>query len=155
MDKILIALDYSKNTMSVFEKGKELAQSLKAHVVLVHVLSDTTQYSYLNYSPILGFDETSDMDVVQSNTVKDVRLAAEQFLERYKDQLEGLEVTTVLQQGDFAEQIIKTGKDEGVDILVLGTRGRKGLDKLLIGSVAEKVLKKSEIPVFIVPVKNL
>lgn len=155
MNKVLIALDYSESTMGVFEKGKELAQSMNAKVVLVHVLSETTQYSYLNYSPILGFDETSEMDVLQTNTVKDVRLAAEQFLDRFKEQFAGLEVSTVLKQGDYADQILSAAEETGADIIVLGTRNRKGLDKILIGSVAEKVLKRSKVPIMIIPVRNI
>ena len=52
---------------------------------------------------------------------------------------------------DLAETILKVAKDEAVDILVMGRHSRRGLGKLLIGSVTEKVLHHSNLPLFIIP----
>jgi nucleotide-binding universal stress UspA family protein len=58
-----------------------------------------------------------------------------------------------LKEGEFDESILQSAKEMQVDIIVLGTHSRKGLGKILMGSVAEKVLHHTSIPLFIIPVK--
>ena len=62
-------------------------------------------------------------------------------------------IETVVSNGDFAETILKTATKLNVDIIVMGTHSRRGLEKILMGSVAEKVLRYSLIPMFIIPTK--
>ena len=69
MKKILIALDNNVGAHKVAAGGYELAQALDAHTILMHVTSDSTYYSSLNYSPIMGFDAYSNSDVEQTNVV--------------------------------------------------------------------------------------
>ena len=59
MKKILIALDYSPSAQQVAEAGSELAKSMNAQVILLHVIYDPTYYSSINYSPIMGFEGLS------------------------------------------------------------------------------------------------
>ena len=49
--------------------------------------------------------------------------------------------------GDAAEEIVNYAKDEGINLIVMGTHGRKGLDRILFGSVAERVIKTASVPV--------
>jgi nucleotide-binding universal stress UspA family protein len=49
--------------------------------------------------------------------------------------------------GDAADEILKVIESEGIDLLIMGTHGRKGLEQVIFGSVAEKVVKKSPVPV--------
>ena len=63
-------------------------------------------------------------------------------------------IKTIVKDGDFAETILNTAKDLDAEIIVMGTHSRRGLDKILMGSVAEKVLQHSSIPVFIIPTKT-
>lgn len=154
MKKILIALDYSEATLLIAEKGNELAKAFGAEVILIHVLSDPTYYNSLNYSPIMGFDSFSNLDIVQSSTIEDVRNAAQDFLNRFKKKMALPEAETVLSEGDFADEILKTASEKNADIIVMGTHSRTGIDKIFMGSVAEKVLRKSEVPVFIIPIRT-
>ncbi|MGH2563279.1 MAG: universal stress protein, partial [Ginsengibacter sp.] len=73
MKKILIALDNNAGAQKIAESGYELAQALHAETILLHVTSDSTHYSSLNYSPILGFDSFSNLDVVQTDTVMELK----------------------------------------------------------------------------------
>lgn len=154
MKKVLIALDYSDVTQQVAEKAGDLARSLAAEVVLVHILSDVTYYSSLNYSPILGFDSFSNLDILQTSIVDDVKSAAEDFLNRIKEDFHLENAETVIREGDFADEILNVASEHHADIIAVGTRSRKGIDKILIGSVAQKVLNKSNIPVFMIPVNK-
>ena len=63
-------------------------------------------------------------------------------------------IQTVIKDSDFGQSILDTATEMNVDVIVLGTQVRYGLDKILMGSVAQKVLHKSSIPLFIIPTKD-
>lgn len=154
MKKVLIALDSNAGTQKVAATGYELSKALHAHTILMHVTSDPTYYSSLNYSPITGFDAFSDLDVEQTNAVNKLKRTAQDYLDNAKQNLGDETIETVLKEGDYAENILQTAKEMKVDIIVVGTHSRKGLDKVLLGSVAEKVLRHTTMPLFIIPVKS-
>lgn len=154
MKKILIALDNNASAQKIAETGYELSEALHAETILLHITSDSTYYSYLNYSPILGFDSFSNLDVVQTDTVKELKRTAEDYLDNVKLSLGDETIETVVKRGDYAENILQTAKEMNADVIVMGTHSRKGLDKVLLGSVAEKVLHLANIPLFIIPVKS-
>lgn len=154
MKKVLIALDYSGATIEISRRGAELAAAFDAQLILTHVLSDITYYTSLNYSPILGFDSFSNMDVLQSDTADEVRKAAHGFLERCRTEVGWPQAEIIVGEGDFAEEILKVAAEKGADVIVMGSHSRKGIDKIFMGSVAEKVLHRSNIPVYIIPIRN-
>ena len=77
----------------------------------------------------------------------------EDYLENVKWNLGDETIETIVKEGDYAENILQTAKEMNADMIVLGTHSRKGLDKVLLGSVAENVLHHSTIPLLIIPVK--
>jgi nucleotide-binding universal stress UspA family protein len=154
MKKVLIALDNNAGAQKVAASGYELAQALHAHTILMHVTTDATYYSSLNYSPIMGFDTFSNLDVEQTNAVEKLKTTAQNYLDDVKLSLDNETIETVLKEGDYAENILQTAEELKADIIVLGTHSRKGLDKVLLGSVAEKILQNATIPLFIIPVKT-
>jgi len=151
MSKVLIALDYDPSAQEVAEKGFAFAKSMGAQVVLLHVTSDYVYYSSLDYSPILGYDTFSNLGALQTNTLEELRVAAENYLKSMKEHLGDPGIETLVRDGEFGEVILETAEEKNIDILVLGTHGRRGLDKILMGSVAEKVLQSTKIPLFIIP----
>ncbi|MEO6135002.1 MAG: universal stress protein [Ginsengibacter sp.] len=154
MKKILIALDYDPSAETIARQGYQLAKSMNAQVILMHVVADSTYYSSLNYSPIMGFDSFSNMDIVQTNAIEGVKEAAQDYLDRTKHFLGDESIDTIIKDGDFGDGILETATEMNVDIIVLGTHSRRGLEKILMGSVAEKVMNKSSIPLFIIPTKK-
>ena len=155
MKKILIALDFDPSAQIVAETGYELAKAMNAHVTLLHVVSDATYYSSLNYSPIMGFDTFSNMDIVQTDAIIELQEAANEFLQKSKQHLGGEAIDTITRGGDFGDTIIDVAADINADIIVMGTHSRRGLEKILMGSVAEKVLHKSAVPLYIIPTKRV
>lgn len=155
MKKVLIALDYNPSAQKVAEAGYALAKAMNAQTILLHVTSDATYYSSLNYSPIMGFGGFSNSYIVETDTLEEIKKAAKIFLDKSKEHLGDDKIETVVKDGDFAETILSTAKELNADIIVMGTHSRRGLDKILIGSVAEKVLRHSCIPLFIIPTKTL
>lgn len=154
MKKILIAVDYDPTAQKIAETGYAFAKSMGARVTLLHVTSDYVYYSSLDYSPILGYDSFSNLGVIQTNTIEELHNAAENYLETTKRHLGDETIETVVKDGDFGEVILETAEELNIDIIVMGTHGRRGLDKILMGSVAEKVLRNSSIPLFIIPTKE-
>ncbi len=154
MKKVLIALDYDPSSIKVAEKGYSLAKKMGAEVVLMHVLSEPVYYSSVEYSPILGFNDYMNMGTFQTETIQGLKKAAQHFLDRTKYHLGDENIHTLLKEGETADSILESAKNMDADIIVLGTHSRKWLENILIGSVAESVLKHSTLPLFIVPIKN-
>lgn len=151
MKKILIALDYYPSAEKIAETGYALAKAMDAAVILVHVLDAPTYYSNLDYSPIMGYGGfNTSADFVDQESLE---RAAGDFLEQSKKHLGDGRITTSVLEGDCAEAILTAAKAHQADVIVLGTHSRRGLDKLLMGSVAQKVLHRCEVPVFIIPSK--
>ena len=155
MKKILIALDYDSTAQKVAETGHELATAMNAHTILLHVVSDPSYYATLDYSPIMGFGGFSSGDSGEANTAEELNKVAQNYLDRSKQHLGDGEIETIVGTGDFGETILATATRLNVDIIVMGTRGKRGLEKILMGSVAEKVLRHSLIPLFIIPTSSV
>ncbi len=153
MKKVLIALDYNPDAQKIAEAGYVLSRALGAQAILLHVTSDATYYSSLNYSPIMGFDGFSNLDGIQTNTVEELKSVARNYLDKTRQHLGDETIEIILKEGEFDEGILQTAKEMEVEMIVLGTHSRKGLGKILMGSVAEQVLQHTTIPLFIIPVK--
>lgn len=125
---------------------------MHAEVILLHVVADYTYYSSLDYSPIMGFDSFSNLGVLQTNTVTELQNAAEDYLNKTKRFLGDDTIRTVVKDGDSGQAIINAAKEFEADVIVMGSHSRRGLEKILMGSVAEKVLRNSSLPLFIIPV---
>jgi nucleotide-binding universal stress UspA family protein len=154
MKKVLIALDYDPTAQKVAETGFSLAKAMGAEVVLLHVMARPVYYSSLEYSPIMGFNGFMQKGPLQMNSMESLEKASIEFLEKSKQHLGDNTIQTLVKEGEFFESILKTAKDLHVDIIVMGSHSRRWLDDILMGSVTEKVLHHSTIPLFIVPTKK-
>lgn len=152
MKKVLIALDNSSFAHKIAKTGHCLAKSMEAQTILLHVLSDRPYYAHLDYSPIMGLDGLSTS--VKSETWDELHKVASSYLDKLKEVLGSENIDTIIKQGDFSETILETATELKVDFIVMGTHSRRGLKKILLGSVAHKILQESPIPLFIVPVKS-
>ena len=144
MNKVLIALDYDPTAKKVAKSGYSIASAMGAEVFLLHVIEDLTVYSlsYLNMGPL------------QLDSVVELKEASQQFLDKTKLFLGDLTIQTVVKEGNFADSIIQTAKELDVDIIVMGSLSKKWLENIVLGSVSQKVMLQSTIPMFIVPTKK-
>ena len=142
--KVLIALDYDATSKKVAEEGYSLAQSMNAETILLHVISELpVYYSDSNYNHEFKVDMLGDLNKT-----------TQAFLDKTKKQLGDEDVQTVIMEGEIADTILKTAKELGVNIIVMGSHSRKWLESIILGSQAEDVLTNTPIPVLIVPVKK-
>ncbi|MEP6951730.1 MAG: universal stress protein [Ginsengibacter sp.] len=153
MKKILIALDYDPLAQKIAEVGYSLAKDMNAKVILLHVISDASSYSSLNYLPIMGFDNFNNADVIETVITDEfLKKTAQEYLDKSKEHLGDETIETIVKDGDFGNSILEVAAEKNVDVIVMGSHRRTGLDKILMGSsIAEKVLHHSSIPLFIVP----
>jgi nucleotide-binding universal stress UspA family protein len=153
MKKILIALDYDPSSKKVAETGFALAKAMKAETILLHVVTDPIYYSNTEYSPILGFGGQVDLAPIQLDNEESLLKASKHFLDLAKKHLGDKDTITLVKEGDYADAILEAAKELKADIIVLGSHSRKWLQNIVIGSVSEKVLHHTTIPVFIIPIK--
>lgn len=155
MKKILIALDYDPTAQAIAEKGLMLAKSMGAEVTLLHVIADPVYYSSVNYSPIMGFTGYMDMDPSQTDITAEIKKGSLLFLERSKQHLADDSIKTLVTEGNIADSILDTAKEMEADVIVIGSHSRSWLNDILVGSVTEKVLHSSIVPLFIIPTKKI
>lgn len=154
MKKILIALDYSPTAKKVAETGFLLAKLMKAEVTLLHVISDPVYYSSTEYSPIMGYTGNMEMAQFQLDSIAGLEKASQNFLDKTKLHLGDNSIETIVMEGDFADAILKTAKKIHADLIVMGSHSHKWLENILMGSVTEKVLHLTTIPLLIIPTKK-
>jgi len=154
MKKVLIALDYNPGAQRIAETGYELSKALNAQTILLHVISSATYYSSLNYSPIVGFDSSSNLDVVQTDSIEKVKGLAQIYLDKSKRLLGDKAIQTIVKEGDFGETILQTAREFKADLIIMGTHKHKGLDRILMGSIVENVLQHTDIPLLIIPLNH-
>jgi nucleotide-binding universal stress UspA family protein len=133
--RILVALDGSKCSETVIPKVEELAFNMKAGICLLRVASAHT---------FPGADPTEA-------EVKVVREAKE-YLQGLEDRLraKGFDVNTHVRYGDDVEEILDHAAQKEIDLIAMSTSGHRGVKHFLLGSVAEKVLRHTPKPVFLV-----
>jgi nucleotide-binding universal stress UspA family protein len=135
--KVLVATDFAESSRAAADVGVELAQAFHVPLVLVHsYLVPTYVYTSVPFVPV--------KDYLQS-----YEEAARELLEKERARLEGkgIEVTAMLQAGRAWEEILSAAERIDAGLIVMGTHGRRGLPRALLGSVAEKVVRLSSIPV--------
>ena len=154
MKKILIALDYNPTAQKIAETGFSLAKAMNAQVVLLHVIADPVYYSSAGYSPIMGFGGYVDIDILHPNISEELKKESQRFLNNSKEYLGELSIQTLIKEGNVPDSIIEVSKEENIDIIVMGSHSRKWLEQIVMGSITERVLNQSSIPLYIIPTKK-
>jgi len=153
--RVIIAMDYDPSAQKVAETGYLLAQAMNAEVMLVHAITDTIGYYSRGYSSIMGFTGYANNDLWNLGSMEDLTAASQEFLGKTREHLGDENIRTVIENGDPADAILRAASKFGADVIVMGSHSRRGLEKVLMGSVAEKVLHHTRIPMFIIPVRKV
>lgn len=143
LKKILIATDGSSRSRKAACYGVELAKLAGAEVVALFVI-DVASWSSLEESITIQTPRKSAREILAKRGEK-----ATAYVEGLARK-EGLRTRSIIAEGNPAQQIIKTACDECADLIVMGTLGAGGIARFLIGSVTEKVVRHSPIPVLTV-----
>lgn len=138
--KVLIAVDDGPSAEKIALAGYELGQQLNAEIALLTVV-DTR---FLLTEGVVTPKEMAEL--IKANAIKNQQVLIENVFKASK-------VWTFSEEGKPSEVILSVADEWEANLLVVGTHGRSGLAHLLMGSVAEHVLRHAKIPVFIVPAK--
>ena len=142
--KILVAMDYDETSQKVAETGYSMAQALNAEMILLHVISEQPVY----------YSAYTYMRELRVDVLGDLKKSTQDFLNKAKKHLGDESIKTILKEGEIADSILKTAHEIKADVIVMGSHSRKWLENIILGSEAEKVLKMTTIPLFIVPTKK-
>lgn len=144
--KILVPTDFSETSRYAMQYAIEFAKSFNAELELVHVIFDESQIVAF-YLPQVTF-QNLDQELEES-----AKKQMEQFLASFPE-LKDISYTVKMLKGTAFLEIINEAKESNVDLIIIGTHGRSGLEHVLFGSTAEKVVRKAPCPVFTVKPKN-
>jgi nucleotide-binding universal stress UspA family protein len=132
--KILVPVDFSENSKKILDSAGDIAEKFSAALSVVFVVQSFDDYSgfFVPHMPVAKFEE----EMVQG---------AEQKMDSFLDGYTGVEAKVLI--GDVGEEVVRYAEEIGIDMIIMGTHGYKGLEKVMFGSVAEKVVKTAPCPV--------
>lgn len=137
---ILCAVDLSDLSERVTKYAIMMAKSFNAELIVLYASPPLNQYAALEVQPkaleIFG---------------EEISAGAEKQMDKLmSSQFAGIKAAARIASGNPAEEILRAAKESNADLIIMGTHGRKGVELILFGSVAEKVVKGSKIPVLTV-----
>ncbi|MGC1275393.1 MAG: universal stress protein [Planctomycetaceae bacterium] len=138
--RILHPTDFSERSEAAWKYAELLANRFGSELVLLHVLQE----------PIAVLPESSLAVAPPAINLPELMDAAEQGLGKFEAAAPATIVDRTVRNGPAAEEIVHYAKEAGADLIVLGTHGRTGLAHVLLGSVAEKVVRKAPCAVLTV-----
>ena len=142
---ILFATDFSDSSEHAFQYALSLARKFESRLGIIHVINEPVDLRGF-YVPHISFDKLEE----------EIEQGAWKLMEKFcRTHAQGYaKVESFVVPGIPYDEIIKKGLEIDADLIVLGTHGRTGLDHVLFGSTAEKVVRKSPVPVMTIRAKE-
>ena len=142
--KILVPTDFSEDSDLAFQMALSIAVKYQARIFLLHVISNTVQQSLSDYC--------LDQSIVARVLNESIVFSNEKLQEVIdKNQQSGdIKVIPDVRKGQPYEEILKEAAERKIDLIVIASHGKTGLQKYFIGSVTEKVMKEAKCPVLLV-----
>jgi nucleotide-binding universal stress UspA family protein len=140
MKRLLCATDFSEGAVAAERQATVLARALGAELVLLHVATEAPLWRESLGSPaVRRVFEAQRTWATETLAQRIAALAAQ-----------GIDARSRIEVGVPWKEIVRVAADEGAGMIVMGTQGRTGLDRLLLGSVAERVVRAAPCPVLTV-----
>lgn len=143
LQRILVGTDLSEGADAVFRVAHDLAHRSGAQMTIVHV-ADLLGYEEVRQETPIGLDDY----------IAKLRLAIRVAFERAVGEHASagpVRVEVIMKAHSVPRELLELARREQADLIVLGTHGRTGLARAVLGSVAEEVLRHADIPVLVVP----
>ena len=144
--KILVAVDLSEATPRVLQVTERVARQSSGEIRLLHVAEAEPDF--------IGYDAAGP-DVVRDQVAKEFR-DEHRSIQAYAEHLRkaGLDTSARLIQGPIVDTVFKEAKRFEADMLIVGSHGFGAIYDLLIGSISRGILKDTDIPVLVVPIRD-
>ena len=142
---ILFATDFSEGSDFAFKAALSMAGKYDSKLIVIHVINEPVDLRGF-YVPHISFDKLEE----------EIEQGAEKLMEKFcRTHMQDFNnFETYVLPGIPYDEIIKKAESLNADLIVMGTHGRTGLDHVLFGSTAEKVVRKSPIPVMTIRIKE-
>jgi nucleotide-binding universal stress UspA family protein len=145
ISKILFPTDFSGSSDASAAHAVDLARRYGARLYVLHVIYDIEK----NVGWYVSHINTEELYAqMQASAEKELKRLRKEQLQEYKD------MESVLLRGIPYEEIIGFAENNGIDLIVMGSHGRKGLDRFIFGSTASKVVKNAPCPVLTVRARS-
>ncbi|MBT0662843.1 universal stress protein [Geobacter pelophilus] len=141
IDKILLAIDFSDSSQHACEYALTLASQFNSKLLILHVINEPVDLRGF-YVPHISFDR------LEQEIEEGARKMMDQFVPKAMGSFTNFE--TCIVSGIPYDEILKKADDENTSMIILGTHGRTGIDHLLFGSTAERVVRTAKCPVLTV-----
>ena len=146
VQKILLATDNSEQAEKAGEEALAMANLSGADIIVLYVIDAY----YLDALPQPDLREQLDKQLRQEG-----KEAVEKFEKRIEEeqcagQCKNVNLITMIKEGKPADVILKTAEEEGVDQIIIGKSGKHGIEKFILGSTADRVVRGSKIPVNVI-----
>lgn len=140
LKRVLVAVDFTETSDKAFDFALELAAKFDAEVIAVHAFE----------IPVIGFPDGAL--VATADIAARIQESARQGLDAAVNSRtgRGVKIESLLREGAAQDEIKAVAEEMGVDLIVIGTHGRKGLARALLGSVAENVIRTVKTPVMVI-----
>jgi nucleotide-binding universal stress UspA family protein len=145
--KIMIATDGSETSMKTAKLAVGMAKRAGGAVAAIYVVDISRLAQLPGYTTLPGISER-----LMELMFKEGEDAISEIGEMASNA--GVPFEKIVAEGNPSEEILRRSSESGIDLLVMGSIGRTGIEKIMLGSVAEKVVRNSRVPVLIVPGKS-
>jgi len=142
---ILFATDFSESSDYAFQYAYSLARKFNARLLVVHIINEPVDLRGF-YVPHISFEK------LEEEIEEGAQKMMEKFCRTHIRDYDNYE--TFIVPGIPYDEIIKKATENSADLIILGTHGRTGLDHVLFGSTAEKVVRKSTVPVMTIRISE-
>ena len=143
VNSVLTPIDFSENADTVFKAAVFLAKTFKAELHVVFVVQNFEDYTGFFVPPI-------NLPNLEEELYASAQQKMESFIAQHKELCDEARISAVSSKvlsGDVGEEVVKYAEQKKVQLIVMGTHGYKGLERIMFGSVAEKVVKTAHCPV--------
>jgi nucleotide-binding universal stress UspA family protein len=137
--RVLVPLDFSLTSLRALKIAVPLAKQSGAHLLLLNVIEPNPYPTGMEGAVLVVSD-----DVIARNARQQLPKVARRFVPK------SVRAISLVAHGRAADVIVETAEEKGADLIVLSTHGHTGIDRLLMGSTAEQVVRSAKCPVFVV-----
>lgn len=150
--QILVPLDGSENSERALPHAQELARVSGATLHLIQVVSHSEELDMARGGGYGFLAAEYSQDLAERYITSRLNNAGE-YLKEAAARLEtgGIKAETAVKEGAAAENIIGYAQEKGIDLIIMGTRGQGGIQRFLLGSTTDRVLRTGHLPVLVVP----
>jgi nucleotide-binding universal stress UspA family protein len=138
--RVLVPVDFTETSDRALEYALELARKFEAKITVMHAYQ----------IPVYGFPDATY--ITAAEVAGQISIAAQARLDAILEaqKTSGVEMTAILRDGVAWEEINRVADEVKADLIIIGTHGRRGLARALLGSVAENVIRTSTMPVLVI-----